>query len=160
MRILGIDPGLYITGYGLIDCNKSRCSLIEAGIIKTGQKEALPERLGRIFRGLCGLIEETRPDAMVLEKLYAHYKHPLTSCLLGHARGAACLAAANSKIAFVEYPSTRIKKAIVGRGSASKGQVKRMVESILGAGTLDGPYDATDALAAAMTHFHVIRSKV
>lgn len=160
MRILGIDPGLSVTGYGLIEYADSGCSLIETGVIKTRNSDKLPKRLSKIFQGVRGLIEDTHPDILVLEKLYAHYRHPLTSCLLGHARGITCLLAAEHKLGFVEYPSTRIKKALTGKGAASKRQVKKMVEHTLGINVSSGYFDPTDALACAIAHSNIIKAKV
>jgi len=160
MRILGIDPGLNVTGYGVIKYVDPECSLIEAGVIKTSSRDELYKRLNKIFQELCSLIKDTSPDVIVLEKLYAHYRHPLTACLLGHARGVVCLAAAHHNLTLVEYSSTRIKKALVGKGAASKHQVKRMVEYILGRGALSGPFDLTDALAVAIAHSNILRTKI
>ena len=103
---------------------------------------------------------ETKPDALVLEKLYAHYRHPTTAYLLGQARGVICLAAATSNIPLFEYAATRVRKAILGRGQASKYQVQRMVASMLNINSLPKYTDVTDALALAITHSYISRSKV
>jgi len=152
MRILGIDPALAVTGYGVIDAKKNNLSLIEAGIISTHPKEALPKRLDKIYRGVKKLISDTKPDVMVLEKLYVHYRHPTTAYILGQARGVICLACATENIGLVEYSATRIKKAIVGKGLASKSQVQRMVASTLSLNCLPKYDDVTDALALAIAH--------
>jgi len=157
MRILGIDPALTITGYGVIDFKKGRLSLVEAGIITTSAKQPISERLQRIFQGVNKLVADTKPQIMVLEKLYAHYRHPTTAYVLGQARGVICLACAQEKIPLVEYAATRVKKAIVGQGLASKYQVQRMVAGILGIKELPRYNDVTDALALALAHSYMAR---
>jgi crossover junction endodeoxyribonuclease RuvC len=160
MIILGIDPALAITGYGVINAGTRGLSLIEAGIISTTAKEALPKRLDKIYRALIKLINDTKPEVLVLEKLYAHYRHPTTAYLLGQARGVICLACATQNIALVEYAATRIKKAIVGRGLASKYQVQRMVASALKLKELPKYTDVTDALALAIAYSNIVRVKL
>ena len=160
MRILGVDPALAITGYGIVDCERNKLSLLEAGIIKTSVKQLLSERLSRIYRGIVDLISETKPDVMVLEKLYAHYHHPTTAYLLGHARGVIYLAAAEAGIPVVEYAATRIKKAIVGKGQASKQQVQRMVGNLLSLKKMPEYMDVSDALALAIAHSNIIKFKL
>lgn len=160
MRILGIDPALTVTGYGVIDFNKNSLSLLEAGIIKTMANQALPERLNKIHQALKSLIADTKSDIMVLEKLYVHYRHPTTAYILGQARGVICLACAQNNIPLVEYSATRVKKAIVGSGHASKYQVQRMVCNTLRLKNMPKYLDITDALALAITHSYVIKSKL
>lgn len=158
MVILGVDPAISITGYGVIEVKKSSLSLIEAGIVSTSAGELLPKRLDKIYRAIINLIADTKPDVMVLEKLYAHYRHPTTAYILGEARGVICLACATKNIPLVEYAATRIKKAIVGKGQASKGQVQRMVANTLSLVSVPKYTDVTDALALAIAHSYMIRS--
>ncbi len=160
MRILGIDPALTITGYGVIDAQNFKLAVVEAGIVKTSAKEALAQRLERIYRAIGKLISDTHPDCLVLEKIYSHYRHPTTAYILGQARGVICLLAAEEKVPLIEYGATRIKKAIVGRGHAAKYQVQKMVAKMLGLKTLPKVMDVTDALALAIAHSYIIRSKV
>lgn len=160
MIILGVDPALSVTGYGIIAAEKGAFSLCEAGIITTSAKEILPRRLDKIHRAITKLISDATPDVMVLEKLYAHYRHPTTAYLLGQARGVICLACAKENVSLVEYAATRVKKAIVGRGLASKGQVQRMVANALSLKILPRYTDVTDALALAIAHSYIIGSKV
>jgi crossover junction endodeoxyribonuclease RuvC len=115
MRILGIDPALTITGYGVITLGRNKVSLLEAGIIKTSPQQILPKRLEKIHQAISKLIFDTKPDILVLEKLYVHYRHPTTAYLLGQARGVICLACAEENIPLVEYAATQVKKTIVGR---------------------------------------------
>ena len=159
MRILGIDPGLNITGYGLIESNNGRFTLIEAGIIKTSQKLKIEARLQRIFRALVRLIRDTHPEAVILEKLYSHYRHPLTACLLGHARGVICLCASTENVDLFEYPATRVKKVVSGRGNASKQQIQHMVQHTFGV-NIPGPADVSDALALAIAHTYIVKRKI
>ncbi|RJO64145.1 MAG: crossover junction endodeoxyribonuclease RuvC [Candidatus Omnitrophota bacterium] len=160
MIILGIDPALTITGYGIINFSDTQLRLLKAGALITTPKESLPQRLERIHEGVLRLIKEHAPDAMVLEKLYAHYRHPTTAYLLGEARGVVCLACAKSKLPLIEYAATRVKKSVVGRGHASKFQVARMVVAMLGLRTLPRYTDVTDALALAIAYAHTLRSRV
>jgi len=160
MRILGIDPALTVTGYGVIDFRKNNLSLIEAGIITTSSKQVIPERLKRIANAVNKLISDTNPEVVVLEKLYAHYRHPTTAFVLGQARGVICLVCAENKIPLAEYAATRVKKAVVGQGLASKYQVQRMVAGILGIKELPKYNDVTDALALAIAHSYILRVKL
>ena len=158
MRILGIDPALTVTGYGVIDFKKNKLSLCEAGIVTTDSRETTPQRLDKIYRAVTKLILDTKPDVMVLEKLYAHYRHPTTAYILGQARGVICLSCAREGIPLVEYAATRVKKAIVGNGLASKYQVQRMVADILNLNSLPKYTDVTDALALAITHSYISKA--
>jgi len=160
MIIVGIDPALAVSGYGVIQANKSTLTLIEAGIIKTTAKETTPARLDKIYRGVLKLITDTKADCLVLEKIFSHYKHPATACILGQARGVICLAAFTAKLPFFEYSATRIKKAIVGKGLASKAQVQRMVTHTLGLNTSVAYLDVTDALAMAIAHSYIMKVKL
>jgi crossover junction endodeoxyribonuclease RuvC len=160
MIILGIDPALTVTGYGAIDLNKNKLTFLEAGIVITSSKQALTKRLDKIYAAMMSLIKDTKPDALVLEKLYAHYRHPTTAYLLGQARGVICLACAKNNIPLFEYAATRVKKAVVGNGLASKYQVQRMVVNILKLNVLPKYTDVTDALALAIAHSYIIRAKI
>jgi len=160
MRILGIDPALSITGYGVIDTKKNTLSLVEAGVIITSVKNNLPERLDKIYRAVIKLISDTKPEVVVLEKIYSHYRHPATSYLLGQARGVICLAVENKKLPLVEYAATRIKKSIVGKGLASKFQVQKMVASTLCLSSIPKYTDVTDALALAIAHSYIARVRI
>jgi len=157
MRILGIDPGLGITGYGLIEAGERNIKVIEAGIIRSDAKEAIEKRLFEIHKKVLSLIKDTRPEVVVLEELYSHYKHPRTSILMGHARGIIALAVEQQKVKLVNYASTRVKKAITGRGHASKQQIQRTVTNFLNLKQLPEPVDVTDALALAITHANVLK---
>jgi crossover junction endodeoxyribonuclease RuvC len=167
MRILGIDPALKITGYGVITltskdkenrgASRKPFFLLEAGIITTSAREPLAQRLEKIYQAMVKLVADTRPEVIVLEKLYAHYRHPTTAYILGQARGIICLVAAKKKLPLVEYSATRVKKAIVGNGLAPKYQVQQMVAHLLGLKSLPKYTDVTDALALAIAHSYIAK---
>jgi len=150
MKILGIDPGLCTTGYGLITDDKFK--IVEAGVIRTETKKPIQDRVKTIFDEITVIVKEHKPDVLVLEKIYSHYKHPTTSILMGHARAMACLVCGEFDIKLVNYPSTRVKKAVTGNGHASKYQVQRMVQSLLRLKTPPEPVDVSDALAIAISY--------
>jgi len=156
MIILGVDPGLAVTGYGVIEAHRGkRIHLKEAGVIRTKPSHTIAVRLEKIFTNIIDITKEYDPEVLVLEKLYSHYKHPVTSILMGHARGVVCLAAGSSKIKLINFPSTRIKKAVTGRGHASKMQVQGMIQELLGLKTKPQPMDVADALACAVTYVNI-----
>jgi crossover junction endodeoxyribonuclease RuvC len=155
MIILGVDPALAVTGYGVIKTGAGRIGLLEAGIISTSAKDPATKRLDKIYRAMVKLISDTHPDCLVLEKIFSHYRHPTTAYILGEARGVICLAAATKKVLLVEYAATRIKKAIVGNGMASKFQMQRMVAQALGIKQLPKYTDVTDALGLAIAHSYI-----
>ena len=161
MRILGVDPGLQITGYGIIEVPSTslgagnRFKLIEAGIIRTASGTPVQNRITKIFDEISNIVDEHRPDVLVLEKIYSHYKHPTTAILMGHARAMACLVCGKFNIELVNYPSTRIKKAVTGNGHASKYQVQRMVQSLLKLKNPPEPVDVSDALAMAISYCYI-----
>lgn len=157
MRILGVDPGLGVTGYGVIEADTFR--VVEAGVVRTKPNTPVQERLKQIFNAISDIIREKKPDILVLEKIYSHYKHPTTAILMGHARAAVCLACGKSGVKLVNYPSTRIKKAVTGNGHASKSQVQRMVQDVLRLKDVPEPVDVSDALAMAVSYCYIERRK-
>jgi crossover junction endodeoxyribonuclease RuvC len=158
MRILGIDPGLGTTGYGVIEDKNFK--LIEAGIIKTQANTPIQARLKNIFSAVSEIIEEHKPAVLVLEKIYSHCKHPTTAILMSHARAAICLACGTSGVRLINYPSTKIKKTVTGNGHASKQQVQRMVQGILKLKNAPHPVDVSDALAMAIAYCYINRGRV
>jgi crossover junction endodeoxyribonuclease RuvC len=156
LRILGIDPGLQITGYAVLEPRQGRPAICEAGIIRTAEKSsAMAPRVLSVYSGILEVVQQFHPGVMVVEQLYAHYKHPRTAILMGHARGVIFLAAAQQDVAVVSYNATRIKKTITGSGRASKDQVQRTIQRELGMMHLPEPPDVADALAAALCHYYV-----
>lgn len=158
MKILGIDPGLNVTGYGLIEFENSHLKLLEAGVIRPEIKDSLEAKIHTIFAHLNDIITDFRPDNMVLENLYSHYRHPRTAITMGHARGAILLSAASNGIPVSCYGATKIKKSLTGNGYASKHQIQRAVKEILKLEKVPSPSDVADALAAAICHTGQIHS--
>jgi crossover junction endodeoxyribonuclease RuvC len=157
VRILGVDPGLGTTGYGIIDDGTFK--VIEAGVIRTKPNTPIQSRLKKIFDSVTEIIEDFKPDVLVLEKIYSHYKHPTTAILMGHARASVCLACGLYRLRLINYPSTRIKKAVTGNGHASKEQVQRMVQDILRLKKVPEPVDVSDALAMALSYCFIEQNK-
>jgi crossover junction endodeoxyribonuclease RuvC len=155
VKALGIDPGLAITGYGVLEQTGSTLRLLEAGTIDSGTSEIpLPDRLRRLYEELNTLIEDHHPDVMALEQLYSHYAHPRTAILMGHARGVICLAAGVHDIPLHHYAATQVKSALTGNGRASKEQIQRVVRRTFGLAETPRPPDVADAVAIAMCHLH------
>ena len=161
MRIIGIDPGLKATGYGIIDQTSAmQCSLIETGTIEPKPKDHFETRIHTIYRSLKEILEQHEPDVLVLEKLYAHYKHPVTASIMGHARGVVCLLCAEKKIKLIEESVKRIRQALTGNGNASKIQTKRFVAHRLHLDENKLTLDASDALALALGYMQLKSRKV
>ncbi len=156
MKICGIDPGLRVTGYGVIAYDKKEIKLLEAGIVAPESKGPLQNRIGKIYSNLNDIFREYKPDVIVLEKLYSHYRHPTTACILGHVRGVICLLCAQLQIQLAEHSVRRMRKAFVGRGEASKDQTKRMVAHVLGIDKNTLTSDASDALALALSYVQMM----
>ena len=151
VRVLGVDPGLGCTGYGLVESLAGRLRIREAGAIRSHAKAELAERLMQIHDEIAAVLEEFRPDALALEELYSEYDFPRTALLMAHARGAICLAAARQKIPVMGFPPSEVKNAIVGHGRASKEQVQEMVQRLFSLPQRPTPNDVADALAIAVT---------
>ncbi len=155
MRILGIDPGLNITGYGCIENNDGRLKLLETGIIKPKKKADLSNRLGKIYSLLSELIDQYKPQVLVLEKIYSHSVHPATAAILGHARGVICLLCDHKDIRLSEESVKRIRKSLIGNGNATKLQVRRAVSQMLQIDEDKLTLDASDALALAIGYTYL-----
>jgi crossover junction endodeoxyribonuclease RuvC len=156
VRVLGIDPGLQVTGYGLVETRGTQARVVEAGVVRSDERLPLADRLRKIHAALRGIVRELAPGAIVVEELYSHYGHPVTAILMGHARGVILLAAAECGVPVVSYSATRIKKALTGHGRASKEQMQRMVQTTLHLRTLPEPPDVADALAVALCHANTL----
>ncbi|MCI0642536.1 MAG: crossover junction endodeoxyribonuclease RuvC [Gemmataceae bacterium] len=151
--VLGIDPGLHITGYAVVERSASRPILREAGVIRTVEsKSGMAARLLCLYNGLVEVIEQYRPAVLAVEQLYAHYKHPRTAILMGHARGVVLLAASAAGLEVNSYSATQVKKTITGSGRASKEQMQRAIQNEMGLAKLPDPPDVADALAVALCH--------
>ena len=152
MRVLGVDPGLQVTGYGVLDWQGSRVALVEAGTVETKSRQPLGLRVLAIYQSLCEVLDELKPEVVAMEALYSHYAHPRTAIVMGHARGGILLAVAQRDLPFQGYSATRIKKAVTGSGAAGKAQVQRAVQHALSLKDPPSPADVSDALAAALCH--------
>jgi crossover junction endodeoxyribonuclease RuvC len=150
MRILGIDPGLQVCGYALMEAEGGRETLVEAGVVRTSGEAALEERLDQIARDMQTLLDRFGPEVVAVEQLYSHYAHPRTAILMGHARGVILQKCAEAGVAVRSYSATRIKKSITGNGRASKEQVQRTVQTILALSEPPEPNDVADAIAVAL----------
>jgi crossover junction endodeoxyribonuclease RuvC len=157
VRIFGIDPGSDRTGYGCVQTDGSRHSVVLHGAISAPALAPFPEKLLLIHRRLAGLLVDCRPDSVAIENLF-HATNVRSALKLGHARGVAMLAAVEAGIPVAEYTPAEIKRAVVGYGRAEKGQVQHMVGLILGLPTPPCPHDAADALAVAICHVHSLGS--
>jgi len=152
MRILGIDPGTRITGYGLIDQRGNRLTHVDNGAVYTRSSDELPLRLSQIYAGLLRAIETYQPDAMAIEKVFVA-KNAGSALKLGQARGTAIVAGVNTGLPVFEYSALQVKSAVVGYGKAGKTQVQQMVKALLKLPEI-AQEDASDALAIAICHAH------
>ncbi len=154
-RVLGVDPGLATTGYGILEVVAARQPRVcEAGVLRSKHKATLAQRLLELHRSLTEVIEEWRPVAMALEQLFSHYQRPRTAILMGHARGVICLAAAEAGIPVTGYSATEVKKSLTGNGQAKKPQMQAAVRRELLLDRLPEPHDVGDALAIALCHVY------
>lgn len=153
MRILGIDPGYAILGWGVIDVVGNRFSVVDYGSILTDTKMEMPARLQVLYNGLTELIHKYKPDDASIEQLFFN-SNAKTAILVGEARGVAVLACANGNLNIGEYTPLQIKQALVGYGRADKQQVQYMVKTMLNLKSVPKPDDTADALAAAVCHAH------
>jgi len=152
MRILGIDPGLRSTGFGVIQAHHNQLAYITSGTIKTPSDVTLAQRLKHILDDIREVAQHTRPDVAAIEKVFVNI-NPASTLLLGQARGAAMCALADSGLSVYEYTALQIKKSLVGNGHAAKEQVQHMVQRLLSLNELPGS-DSADALACAICHAH------
>ena len=150
MRILGIDPGLQVCGYACVEAAHVKEQLIEAGVIRTDSGSPIEEKLNRIAEDTESLLNTFKPDVVAVEELYAHYAHPRTAILMGHARGVILQKCAEAGVEVKSFSATRIKKSITGNGRASKGQIQRTIQTILSLPKLPEPSDVADAIATAL----------
>lgn len=159
MRILGIDPGTGILGFGVIDLAKNqKLSLVDAGIIRTKANQPLDERLVEIYRYLAGIIAKTKPDVMAIEKLF-FAQNVTTAISVSHARGVAMLTGKIAGLEIAEYTPLQIKQSLTGYGRADKKQMQEMVRVILKLKEVPKPDDCADALATAICHSMNVRVK-
>jgi len=156
MRVLGIDPALRTTGYGVVERRNGRVELVEAGVVVPRAGATLEERLRELHSGIAEVIAQTAPTLVVIEELYTSYNNPRAALLMGHARGVLCLASAQAGVAVHTLGHARVKRALVGSGSARKEQVNAMVMRLLGLRSAPKPHDVSDALAIALAFLNVV----
>jgi crossover junction endodeoxyribonuclease RuvC len=159
MRVIGIDPGTGILGFGVIDAAAGgKVKLVDAGVIRTKVNQPLDERLIEIYRHLASIISKTRPTVMAIEKLF-FAQNVTTAMSVSHARGVAMLTGKIAGLEVAEYTPLQIKQSLTGYGRADKKQMQEMVKVLLGLKTVPKPDDCADALACAITHAMTARVK-
>ncbi len=156
MRILGIDPGLMTTGYGVLLSEPHRLSIVEAGVVSGGSSRDLAKRLQNLFSGIQDVVRTLEPDVMAIEALYSHYGRPTTAILMGHARGVLCLAAGLAGLPIHHYSATQIKRVLTGNGRAPKSQIQLAIARQFGLAKVPEPPDVADALSVAACHHYLI----
>jgi crossover junction endodeoxyribonuclease RuvC len=157
-RILGIDPGLNTTGYAIIEAADAGPKLLEAGVIRSVERREpadMAERLKAIYDGVVEVIDQFRPTVLAVEQLYAHYDHPRTAILMGHARGAILLAAAQKGLTVHSFASTQVKKTVTGSGRASKEQIQLSMLREFRLAAMPEPADVADAMAIALCGYYL-----
>ncbi|MBC8548970.1 MAG: crossover junction endodeoxyribonuclease RuvC [Candidatus Brocadiales bacterium] len=159
MRVLGIDPGTMVTGFGIVDDISGKLSSVSYGTIEGKRKDSFPDRLKMMYEGLNKAIEDYMPDQIALESAF-YGKSVKAAIKIGEARGVAIVCAALAGIPLFEYAPTEVKRAVVGIGNAQKAQVNKMVKILLSLSKVPEKYDATDALAIAICHCHRMKLTV
>lgn len=159
MRILGIDPGTALTGWGVVEGDGQALTMVACGVVTTPAGMPLPQRLQIIYRELTEVIEQWQPEGSAIEELFFG-KNAKTALTVGHGRGAALLALANAGLPITEYKPLEVKQAITGHGGADKGQMQQMVRLLLNLTDIPRPDDAADALAVAICHLHSARLRL
>jgi crossover junction endodeoxyribonuclease RuvC len=157
-RTLGIDPGLNVTGYGVVETSGDGPRLLEAGVIRASANSSLAKRLVEIYQGVSDVVSTFQPSAMAIEELYSHYKRPRTAILMGHARGVICLAAAQAGVPVRHHAATRIKKMLTGNGRAPKYQLQMAICREFHLESPPEPPDVADALATALCDLQIHRN--
>ncbi len=156
MRVLGVDPGTAITGWGVVEGEGDSLQAVAYGVITTPANTPLPERLQTIYRELTEVIRQWKPDSAAIEELFFS-KNARTALAVGHGRGVAMLALVNAGLSITEYKPLEVKQALTGHGGAGKRQMQEMVKLLLSLDDIPRPDDAADALAVAVCHLHSAR---
>lgn len=159
MRVIGIDPGTAITGWGVVEGEGDDLELIAYGAVTTAAGTPLPQRLQTIYQELGAVVQQWQPATAAIEELFFS-KNAKTALAVGHGRGAAMLALVNSELPITEYKPLEVKQAITGHGGADKQQMQHMVKLLLKLDDLPRPDDAADALAVAICHLHSARLRM
>ncbi len=150
MDVCGIDPGLETTGYAVLAIDGVNATIRDAGVCRTDTSAPLAERLAQITTDVSEMLDQSQPHAVGVEELYAHYKHPRTAILMGHARGVILAAAAKRDITVYSFNATQVKRFLTGNGRASKVQMQNAIMSTFGLTAPPEPNDVADAIAVAM----------
>jgi crossover junction endodeoxyribonuclease RuvC len=159
-RVVGIDPGLNVTGYAVVEPSSSGPVVIEAGVIRPRFKaSAMGHRLLWIHTGIVEVLDAFTAGSVALEQVHSHVRYPRTAILMAHARGAIVLAAAQRQTPVFGYAATRIKKTLTGNGRAPKDQIQHAIMTELGLDRLPEPNDVADACAVALCHFYTHRNR-
>jgi len=158
--ILGLDPGLAITGYGVLSIATGKPKLIEAGVLRISRAQTLEQRLFELHEGVIEVLDSHRIGIVAIEQLYSHYERPRTAILMGHARGVLCMTAAMRGLAVKSYAATKVKKLLTGNGRAPKSQMQSAVALQLNLSAPPDPPDVADAIAVALCHYYDSRSIV
>ncbi|MCA9242874.1 MAG: crossover junction endodeoxyribonuclease RuvC [Phycisphaerales bacterium] len=153
-RYLGVDPGLHRTGYAVLESCASGPRVVEAGVVRLERGASLAARLGELDRCLGEIIATHTPNVMVCEELYAHYRHPRTAILMGHARGVILALGSRYSLDVMSIAATRVKKLLTGKGHAGKAQMQRCVTMTLGLDAIPEPNDVADAMGIAYCGLH------
>ena len=158
-RVVGIDPGLNVTGYAVVEPGRSGPRVVEAGVIRAGRDSAaMGKRLETIHQGILEILDAFPPSSLALEQVHSHSAHPRTAILMAHARGVIVLAAAQRGVPVAGYAAARIKKALTGSGRAPKEQMQHAIRVELGLDRLPEPHDVADACAVALCHLQIRRN--
>ena len=152
--VLGIDPGLNTTGYGIIDIASGEPVMVEAGVFRSKRNDLLELKLKSIHDGIVDVLDSFAINVLAIEELYSHYERPTTAIIMGHARVVLCLAAGQKSINIHSYAATQVKKMLTGNGRAPKSQVQMAISRILNLSEIPDPPDVADALAIATCHFY------
>jgi len=158
--VIGIDPGLVETGFGVLESGPRGVSLLDAGVISTSRSAPLESRLQALHGAVHRLLERFAPDLLVVEDLYADYKFPRTAILMGHARGVICLAARERRVTILPLAPSEVKRAVTANGAASKSQVQRGVQRLLGLAVVPKPSHVADALGLAVTGLFRVKGRL
>ncbi len=159
-RVVGVDPGLGVTGYAVVEPAARGPYVVEAGVIRPrGDASSMSRRLELIHQGIVEVLDAFPASALALEQVHSHVKHPRTAILMAHARGVIVLAAAQRGVPVFNYAASRIKKTLTGSGKAPKLQMQHAVQTELGLDRLPEPHDVADACAVALCHFHLERNR-
>lgn len=160
IRVVGIDPGLNVIGYAVVEPSGRGPYVVEAGMIRPrGDAKTMGRRLELIHQGLLEVLDAFPPSALALEQVHSHVKHPRTAILMAHARGVIVLAAAQRGVPVFGYAAARIKKTLTGSGKAPKVQMQHAIQTELGLDRLPEPHDVADACAVALCHYQIARNR-